>query len=96
MTDAALTDDGLTDAGLPAFAADLGLPGIFDVHTHFMPDRMQAAVWSHFDALVDPSWPIHYRSGEEERLDLLPALRRHGDDCSFPARATLWRPASRA
>jgi predicted TIM-barrel fold metal-dependent hydrolase len=69
MTDAALTDDGL-----PAFAADLGLPGIFDVHTHFMPDRMQAAVWSHFDALVDPSWPIHYRSGEDERLDLLPKL----------------------
>jgi predicted TIM-barrel fold metal-dependent hydrolase len=69
MIDAPVTDDGL-----PAFAADLGLPGIFDVHTHFMPDRMQAAVWAHFDELVDPSWPIHYRYGEDERLNLLPKL----------------------
>ncbi|MDQ1491634.1 MAG: uncharacterized protein QOJ23_4148 [Actinomycetota bacterium] len=64
----------LTDDDLSAFAADLGLPGIFDVHTHFMPDRMQAAVWAHFDDLSDPPWPIQYRHGEEERLALLPKL----------------------
>ena len=33
----------LTDDDLPGFAAGLGLPGIFDVHAHFMPERMQAA-----------------------------------------------------
>jgi len=56
----------LTDDDLPAFAADLGLPGLFDVHTHFMPDRMQAAVWAHFDELED--WVIRYRDDEEARL----------------------------
>ena len=64
----------MRDEDLSAFAADLGLPGIFDVHTHFMPDRMQAAVWAHFDGLVDPSWPIHYRFEEDERLAMLPKL----------------------
>ncbi len=65
---------GLTDDDLPAFAADLGLPGLFDVHTHFMPDRMQEAVWAHFDALADPPWPIRYRFGEEERVAALARL----------------------
>ena len=64
----------LTDDDLPGLAADLGLPGIFDVHTHFMPERMQAAVWAHFDELVDPSWPIHYRLDEGERVARLAKL----------------------
>jgi predicted TIM-barrel fold metal-dependent hydrolase len=62
----------LTDDDLPGFAADLGLPGIFDVHTHFMPERIQAAVWGHFDELVD--WEIRYRMGEDERLATLAKL----------------------
>jgi len=64
----------LTDEDLPAFAADLGLPGIFDVHTHFMPERMQEAVWAHFDALADPPWPIRYRLDEQERVAALARL----------------------
>jgi predicted TIM-barrel fold metal-dependent hydrolase len=64
----------LNDQDLPAFAAELGLPGIFDVHAHFMPDRMQAAVWAHFDALHDPPWPIQYRFPEDERVEALPKL----------------------
>jgi predicted TIM-barrel fold metal-dependent hydrolase len=68
------SDRILTDDDLPAFAADLGLPGLFDVHTHFMPDRMQEAVWAHFDALADPPWPVRYRFGEEERLATLAKL----------------------
>ena len=69
-TDPALTDAGLTDAGLPAFAAGLSLPGFFDVHTHFMPERLQAAVWAHFDALSDPP--------ELQDVLVLPAHRRRG------------------
>jgi predicted TIM-barrel fold metal-dependent hydrolase len=64
----------LTDDDLPGLAADLGLPGFFDVHAHFMPDRMQQAVWAHFDELDDPPWPILYRFDEDERMATLPKL----------------------
>ena len=40
-----------------------------------MPDRIQQAVWAHFDALDDPEWPIHYRLPADERLG---ALRKLG------------------
>ena len=66
------------DAGVPDWLAGLGLPGIVDVHVHFMPARVQAKVWAHFDRL-DPPWPIRYRMSEPERLATLAALgvRRH-------------------
>jgi predicted TIM-barrel fold metal-dependent hydrolase len=56
------------------FLAELDLPGIVDVHVHFMPDRVQQKVWAHFDRL-DPPWPITYRSSEAERLAILRQLR---------------------
>ena len=28
----------------------LGLPGLFDVHVHFLPPRLQAKVYAQFDA----------------------------------------------
>ncbi|MET0453614.1 MAG: amidohydrolase family protein [Mycobacterium sp.] len=52
----------------------LGLPGIVDVHTHFMPKSVMDKVWQYFDAagpLVGRVWPIAYRSDEEARLDTL-------------------------
>lgn len=67
------------DDELPAFLENLGLPGIFDVHVHFMPDRLQEAVWAHFDGL-EPRWPpLQYRVPEAERLDRLGrmGIRRH-------------------
>jgi predicted TIM-barrel fold metal-dependent hydrolase len=39
-----------------------------------MPDRIQQAVWAHFDELRDPVWPIHYRLPEDERAAVLPKL----------------------
>ena len=66
-----LDDEG--DAGVPGWLAGLGLPGIVDLHAHFMPDRVQAKVWAHFDRL-DPPWPVSYRTGERERLAALSAL----------------------
>ncbi len=68
------SDPVLTDDDLPGLAADLGLPGLFDVHAHFMPDRMQRAVWAHFDELSDPPWPIRYRYDEDERMATLAKL----------------------
>jgi predicted TIM-barrel fold metal-dependent hydrolase len=61
------------DAGIAGWVAGLGLPGIVDLHVHFMPDRVQAKVWAHFDQL-DPPWPIAYRTSERERLATLTAL----------------------
>jgi predicted TIM-barrel fold metal-dependent hydrolase len=57
-----------------AFWRALGLPGLVDVHTHFMPDQVLAKVWAYFDAagpLVGRPWPIRYRAGEDERLATL-------------------------
>ncbi|MEV6597739.1 amidohydrolase family protein [Actinoplanes sp. NPDC051346] len=59
------------------FATDLGLPGLADVHTHFLPERMQRRVWAHFDGagpLIGRSWPIRYRGTEAERVSELGRL----------------------
>ncbi|KUJ65093.1 amidohydrolase [Streptomyces albus subsp. albus] len=56
------------------FWAGLGLPGLIDVHTHFMPERVLRKVWAYFDSvgpLVGRPWPITYRLAEEERLAAL-------------------------
>lgn len=62
------------DRSVRAFVDELGLPGIVDVHVHFMPDRVQRKVWAAFDRLTDPPWPIVYRGTEQERLATLRAV----------------------
>ncbi len=60
-----------------AFWRGLGLPGLIDVHTHFMPDRVMAKVWAYFDSagpLVGRPWPIRYRHAEDERVATLRAF----------------------
>ncbi|WP_435057418.1 amidohydrolase family protein [Streptomyces sp. bgisy060] len=52
----------------------LGLPGLVDVHTHFMPQNVLDKVWAYFDAvgpLTGTEWPITYREEEDRRLALL-------------------------
>lgn len=52
----------------------LGLPGLVDVHTHFLPDQMMAKVWAYFDRagpLTGRPWPIAYRTAQEERVATL-------------------------
>ena len=39
----------MQDADVPAWWQRLGLPGLIDVHTHFMPERVMDAVWAYFD-----------------------------------------------
>lgn len=60
-----------------AFWRDLGLPGLVDVHTHFMPPNVLAKVWAFFDsgrAVAGHDWPIAYRWPEPERVALLRAF----------------------
>jgi uncharacterized protein len=64
-------DPPAEDDAVPAFWARLGLPGLFDVHTHFLPARMQRRVWAHFDEvgpLIGRPWPIRYRWPDDARV----------------------------
>ncbi|MFD5085217.1 amidohydrolase family protein [Kitasatospora sp. NPDC058406] len=61
-------------AGVRAFWQGLGLPGLIDVHTHFMPQNVLDKVWAYFDAagpLADRPWPITYRGAEDRRVGWL-------------------------
>ncbi|WP_082119793.1 amidohydrolase family protein [Saccharothrix sp. ST-888] len=56
------------------FWQELGLPGLIDVHTHFMPEQVLAKVWAYFDQvgpLTGRPWPIAYREQEQQRIDRL-------------------------
>ncbi len=67
----------LHDEQVPAVARSLGLPGIFDVHVHFMPEPILKKVWAYFDAagpLLGRPWPITYRLSDDERVARLRAM----------------------
>jgi uncharacterized protein len=61
----------------PAFAEDLGIPGLFDVHTHFLPPRVMAKVRHQFDTagpLIGRPWPLAYRGDDETLVETLRGL----------------------
>ena len=65
------------DAAVPGFWQALGLPGLVDIHVHFLPPRVLAAVWRYFDqapAHYGTRWPITYRLPDEARIGLLREL----------------------
>ena len=67
-------DAAVEAARVRALWEPLGLPGIIDVHTHFMPPRVMDKVWDYFDAAgpkVGRPWPITYREAEDERGERL-------------------------
>jgi hypothetical protein len=71
------TDLPADDADVRGFVASLGLPGLIDVHTHFMPEAVLAKVWAYFDnvgPLTGVEWPIVYREDEQQRLSRLEAM----------------------
>ena len=69
-----MTDSHQDTADVRAFWEELGLPGLFDVHVHFLPPNIQRAVWAVFDAAgpkIGREWPIRYREPHEERVEIL-------------------------
>lgn len=85
----------MNDDDVPAFWSELGLPGLADVHTHFLPERMQRRVFAHFDEggpLLGRPWPITYRQPAAERVELLRKLGVR----SFTALAYAHRPGMAA
>jgi predicted TIM-barrel fold metal-dependent hydrolase len=66
-----------TDEDVPGYVHGLGLPGVADIHVHFMPDAMQRKVWAYFDGAEQnygKAWPIQYRQPEKTRLATLRRL----------------------
>ena len=66
-----------TDAALPAFWQQLGIPGAIDLHVHFMPEQVLRKVWAYFDGLGSEHgmrWPIAYRLSEDDRVARLREL----------------------
>lgn len=65
----------MTDATeVRSFWEGLGLPGLMDLHVHFLPPNIQRAVWAVFDEAgpkIGRPWPIRYRHSHEERVALL-------------------------
>jgi len=60
------------------FARALDLPGLYDVHTHFLPPRVMAKVRHQFDSagpLIGRAWPLQYRGEDDE---LVATLRGFG------------------
>jgi uncharacterized protein len=81
----------MRDEDVPAWWASLGLPGLTDIHVHFLPDRMMAAVWRYFDQAPDHyrvAWPIEYRTSDAQRVATLEALGVR----TFPALVYPHRP----
>jgi predicted TIM-barrel fold metal-dependent hydrolase len=70
-------DGPATDEDVPAFCGALGIPGLADVHTHFLPPRMMQRVWAYFEEggpLIGSAWPIQYRWPDEDRVAHLRAM----------------------
>jgi predicted TIM-barrel fold metal-dependent hydrolase len=63
----------VTDDEIVPWLAELGVPGLFDIHVHLMPEAIQQAVWRHFDGLPEP-WPIAYRLPLSTRVATLGRL----------------------
>ncbi|MET8042777.1 amidohydrolase family protein [Micromonospora sp. NPDC005215] len=77
MTDPVPEPPPAADARVPEFWRGLGLPGLADVHVHFLPPRLLRRIWAYFDAagpLVGTEWPIRYRWSDAERVAYLHRL----------------------
>src|SRR5205823_13167187 len=66
-----------SDGDVPRFLDDLGVPGIVDIHVHFLPEPVLRKVWAYFDMAsthYGVEWPIQYRTPEAERVATLREL----------------------
>ncbi|OZM83622.1 amidohydrolase family protein [Pseudonocardia sp. MH-G8] len=66
-----------SDDDVARFLTELGVPGIVDVHVHFLPEPVLRKVWAYFDQArthYGLDWPIQYRTPEPERVATLGGL----------------------
>ncbi len=75
VVDAAPEPDVAVEAAdVRAVWEPLGLPGLIDLHVHFMPQPVLAKVRQFFDDLGPGAWPILYRGDDQDRLGRLRAF----------------------
>ncbi len=91
--------DAAPEPDVAAEAADvravwepLGLPGLIDLHVHFMPQPVLVKVRQFFDDLGPGAWPILYRGDDQDRLE---RLRAYGVT-AFPSLLYPHKPAMAA
>ncbi|MET8987672.1 amidohydrolase family protein [Nonomuraea wenchangensis] len=80
-----------SDQGVPQWWRRLGLPGLVDLHVHFLPERMERRVWHHFrhgGPLMGEGWHIAYEWPVAERVAHLRTMGVR----SFPALAYAHKP----
>ena len=71
---ATMTAPPRSDGEIPAYLEALGLPGLADIHVHFLPQKVLDKVWAYFDdaeSNYGRPWPIHYRHDTETRLSIV-------------------------
>ena len=64
----------MIDSDVPGWWRRLGLPGLVDLHVHFMPKPVMDAVWRYFDDAerhYGVAWPVQYRGTDDERVATL-------------------------
>jgi hypothetical protein len=84
-----------SDHEVPRWWRSLGLPGLIDLHVHFLPERMERRVWHHFNhggPLVGGGWKIEYQWPVADRVARLRELGVR----VFPALAYAHKPAMAA
>ncbi|MET0134146.1 MAG: amidohydrolase family protein [Kibdelosporangium sp.] len=67
----------MNDAEVKPWVAGLGLPGLVDIHLHFMPESVLRKVWEYFDNAslhYGVQWPVRYKFPAAERLRILREL----------------------
>jgi hypothetical protein len=70
-------DAPVTDARVAEWVAGLGLPGLVDLHVHFLPEPVLRKLWAYFDQAgthYGTEWPVRYRFDQDERLAILRGL----------------------
>ncbi|HEV7192701.1 MAG TPA: amidohydrolase family protein [Jatrophihabitantaceae bacterium] len=83
----------MLDADIPAWWNALGLPGLVDIHTHFMPEPVMNAVWRYFDNAerhYGMPWPVQYRGSDDERVGILREIGvRHFTSLLYPHKPSM-------
>ena len=67
----------MLDTEVPAVWQALGLPGLADIHIHFLPESMLTKVWRYFDEAEQHygmAWPVQYKTDSDTRIATLAAL----------------------
>jgi hypothetical protein len=65
------------DADVAEWVRGLGVPGIVDLHLHFLPESVLRKVWAYFDQGMEHygmPWPVHYKLPEADRVATLREL----------------------